>query len=83
MKWGEFSALLTGIGPDTALGRIVSIRAENDKEVLKNFTPEMNKVRNEWMSRRAKQKSKKECEDFVEAMKHAFMAMAGVGGGNN
>ena len=39
MKWEEFRDLLVGIGPDTALGRIVSIRAEDRKEILENFTP--------------------------------------------
>ena len=32
MKWEEFRDLLVGIGPDTALGRIVSIRAEDRKK---------------------------------------------------
>lgn len=83
MKWGEFSALLSGIGPDTALGRIVSIRAEEDKEMLKSFTPEMRRIRNEWRNRIAHQKDKKACDDFVEAMKKAFMDMAGIGGGTD
>ena len=38
MPWDEFSDLLSGIGPDTALGRIVAIRAEEDEEILKHFT---------------------------------------------
>lgn len=40
MKWEEFRDLLVGIGPDTALGRVVAIRAEDRKEILENFTPE-------------------------------------------
>lgn len=40
MPWDEFSDLLSGIGPDTALGRIVAIRAEEDEEILKHFTPD-------------------------------------------
>ena len=83
MKWREFSALLSGIGPDTALGRIVSIRAEEDKEMLKSFTPEMHRIRSEWRNRIAHQKDQKTCNDFVEAMKKAFMDMAGIGGGTN
>ena len=37
MKWEEFRDLLVGIGPDTALGRIASIRAEDRKEILENL----------------------------------------------
>ena len=45
MKWSEFRSLLVGIGPDTILGRIVAIRAEDDKDMLKNFTAEQRKIR--------------------------------------
>ena len=44
MKWSEFRSLLVGIGPDTILGRIVAIRAEDDKDMLKNFTAEQRKI---------------------------------------
>lgn len=30
-------SLLIGISPDTVLGRIVSVRAETDKDILKNL----------------------------------------------
>lgn len=39
MSWEEFKQMLIGIAPDTALGRIVSVRAEDRKEYLENFTP--------------------------------------------
>lgn len=78
MSWMEFRALLTGIAPDTALGRVVSIRAENDRETLKQFTPEMNRIRNEWRSRMAKKKKADESQAFLASMKDAFMAMAGI-----
>jgi hypothetical protein len=53
MPWGEFSTLLAGIMPNTPLGQVVSIRSEEDKEMLKNFTPEQRRIRNEWRSRQA------------------------------
>lgn len=69
--------LLVGIGPETALGRIVSIRMEDDEETLKHFTPDMRKIRNDWRNRTAKQKSAEETETFLESMKQAFIQMAG------
>lgn len=51
MTWNEFCTLLTGIMPKTPLGEIVSIRCEEDKDVLKNFTSEQHKIRNEWRNR--------------------------------
>ena len=51
MSWNEFCTLLTGIMPETPLGQIVSIRSEEDKETLKNFTKEQHRIRNEWRNR--------------------------------
>lgn len=81
MKWNEFKSLLVGIGSETPLGRIVSIRAENDKEVLKHFTKDQHRIRNEWRSRQVMYVSEKETMDFLEQMKQALISMAG--GGDN
>ena len=51
MSWNEFCALLSGIMPKTPLGQIVSIRAEEDKDILKNFTDDQHRIRNEWRNR--------------------------------
>jgi hypothetical protein len=77
MKWDEFRALLVGIGPETPLGRIVAIRSEDDKEILKHFTPDQKRIRNEWQQKRAKSKSVNDTQKFLEAMKNAFIQMAG------
>lgn len=54
LTWREFCSLLGGIMPDTPLGQIVSIRAEKDPKVLKNYTKEQRKIRNDWLSKKAK-----------------------------
>ena len=40
--------------PETPLGRVVSIRAEKDPKIIKNFTKEQKKIRNDWIIRRNK-----------------------------
>ena len=84
MTWDEFRDLLVGIGPDTALGRIVSIRAEEDEDILKNFTQEQHRIRNEWKRKRARILEKMTDRTAMEAdlagIKAAFMRMAGMGG---
>lgn len=65
MRWDEFKALVSGLGAETPLGRIVSVRAENDKDVLKRFTKEQNRIRKEWRDRSAQQMDK---ETFEQAM---------------
>lgn len=77
MKWDEFRALIGGLSPKTALGRVVSIRAEEDKEVLESYTKDMHKIRNEWRTRIAKEKSPKETLDFLESIKRTLIQMAG------
>ena len=52
MSWNEFCTLLSGLLPDTPLGRIVSIRAEKDLQVLKNFSPDQKKIRSDWQRRK-------------------------------
>jgi len=49
MSWSEFCTLLSGIMPETPLGRVVSLRAEKDPKVLKEFTKDQKKIRNEWL----------------------------------
>ena len=68
MKWDEFKDMLSGLGPDTPLGRIVSIRAEDDPEILEYFSPEQKRIRMEWRTRR---------EGFLESMKQALIYAAG------
>lgn len=83
MKWDEFANLLSGLGPDTALGRIVAIRTEEDKEILKNFTLEQHRIRNEWKRRRAKQIAKTadkvQIQDQMNLIKLGFLSMDGIG----
>ena len=38
VSWDEFRSLLAGISPDTVLGRMVAIRSETDKNVIKHFS---------------------------------------------
>lgn len=77
MKWSEFVAMLSGLGPETPLGRIVSIRAEDDKEVLKHFSKEQLKIRSDYRNKMAKAMPKARTEDFLEQMKQALIDMAG------
>lgn len=78
MKWDEFRDLLTGLGPDTALGRVVAIRSEDDKGVLKHFTKDQMQIRNKWRARTAKKKPKEDLDKILEALKNTFISMAGA-----
>lgn len=77
MQWDEFRDLLVGISPETALGRMVSIRSEDDKDVLKHFTKDHHRIRNEWRNRKAKSITPDQMDDVLEQLKQAFISMAG------
>lgn len=84
MSWTEFKQMLVGIDNKTALGRIIAIRAEDDKEILKTFTKEQHRIRNEWKEKHAKvvaeSISKQEMDTVMDGFKNAFLRMAGLGG---
>ena len=67
MRWDEFAALLSGIGPETALGRVVAIRSETDPDILKHYTQEQRRIRDSWMARNKATISK---EEILAAAKH-------------
>lgn len=60
ISWSEVRMLISGLLPETPLGKVIQIRSENNKEMLKNYTPEMHKIRNDWRNRIAKDKLKDE-----------------------
>lgn len=75
MKWREFAALLAGLDERTPLGRVAAIRAEDDPERLREFTPAMRRLRSAWRNRQAQRMPPQEVEAFLEEMKRAFLAL--------
>lgn len=74
MPWGEFSSYINGLSGDTPLGRIISIRAENDPEIIREFTPDQKRIRNEYRKKMAMQKDSKEVDSAIEQIRKAFIA---------
>ena len=82
MSWDEFCTLLNGLGPKTTLGQIVSIRSENDKNILKHFTKEQHRIRNEWRRRRksVQKISKAQYDHDMKMFEKMFASLAKIGG---
>lgn len=72
MTWDEFCTLLSGIMPKTPLGQIVSIRSEEDEDMLKNFTKEQHKIRDEWRSRQLEEMTDEEKEQQIKEIQELF-----------
>ena len=77
MKWQEFKALVACFDVKTPLGRIVQIRAEDQPERLRQFTPQMHEIRNKWRRRKAEQMPQKNVDAFLAEMQKTFKLMAG------
>lgn len=77
VSWDEFKALLSGLSPETALGRIVGIRAETDKNVIKHFSKEQRRIYDEWRERRSQNMSQLTFEKEMANLEKMFAAMCG------
>lgn len=76
LDWGELISDIAGLKGDTPLGNIIRIRKEKDPEVLKKFTPEEIKIRNEWLNKSASQISEENYKQAMESIKNMFKTMA-------
>lgn len=77
MEWREFVTLLSGIMPETPLGQIIKIRAEDDDDILQHFTDEQHRIRNEWRNRQLQETIKQSNKNEVmKQMKAMFKSMA-------
>lgn len=76
MPWKEFKILLGGLNPNTPLGRIVQIRAEDDKEILKSYTKEMKKIRNDYRNKKAQNMSKVSYDMAMQNLEFLFKSIS-------
>ena len=77
MDEDEFFSLLSGLNETTALIKIVQIRSETDKEMLKHFTPEMKKIRQDWLDRFKDEKNNEETiENNFKSIFKAFETLS-------
>ncbi|MDF9845172.1 MULTISPECIES: Gp15 family bacteriophage protein [unclassified Paenibacillus] len=82
MPWEEFCTLVSGLMPDTPLGSIVTIRAEQDRKVIKNFSPDQRRIHSEWRTRQAEAKLQdpEKLDKQMQSMEAALARMFGGGG---
>lgn len=79
VSWDEFKSLLAGISPETALGRIVAIRSETDKNIVKHFSRDQKRIYDEWRNRKADMMTQVSFEQEMADLESMFAAMCGGG----
>ena len=79
VSWDEFKALIAGLAPETALGRIVAIRSETDKDIIDHFSPDQKRIYDDWRARGASKMPQEDYEKQMAALERMMAAMAGGG----
>ena len=80
VSWDEFKSLLAGMALETALGRMVAIRSETDKDVIKHFTREQKRIYDDWRNRKA-ERTRQEPQTYELQMNYLESMMAAICGG--
>lgn len=77
VSWDEFKALIAGLAPETALGRVVSIRSEADKDIIKHFTKDQRRIYEKWRNREAKEMNQDTFKKEMDDLEMMFADMCG------
>ncbi len=72
VSWDEFKSLIAGIDLETPLGRIVAIRAETDKKVIKNFNKDQKRIYDAWRNWKAETMPPATYEQEMKALEKMF-----------
>jgi len=78
MEEAEFFNLLSSFSSETPLGRVVQIRAEDDKTTLKNFSKDQHRIRNEWRNKFLEDNNNNEIleQEGIDAITSIFKNLA-------
>jgi hypothetical protein len=79
MPWTEFCTLVAGLMPDTPLGQIVSIRAEQDEDIVRNFSSDQRRIYDDWQKKVASKKleNKEELDKEMKELEYMLASMFG------
>lgn len=77
VSWDEFRALIAGLSPETALGRVVAIRSETDKDIIKYYTQDQRRIYDTWRNRGVKEMDEKIFEKEMAGLEKMLAAMCG------
>lgn len=76
LTWAEWAKLVSGLMDDTPLGRVVAVRSETDREVIRRMNPWQRRIRAEWAARQAEELARQPREETEKAMRALEMALA-------
>ena len=75
VDWAEFSALLSGLSADTALGKVVAIRSETDQETIKRFSSYQRKIYDDWRTKQSERMTEEEYEAEMRQLEKSLFSI--------
>ena len=78
VSWDEFKALIAGLSPETALGRVVAIRSETDKDIIKHYTKDQRCIYDDWRNREMKEMDEETFEKEMAGWRRCLRLCAEV-----
>lgn len=82
MRWDEFCTLINGLMPETPLGRVVSIRSEQNNDTIRKFNSDQMRIYSDWKNRQAR-KQLQNPEVLEKSMDALNSMLKGMFGGEN
>lgn len=79
LPYKDWAALVAGLMPESLLGRVIGIRAEQDKSVIEQMSSHQLKIRREWQqflngySLKNEEQTKQELENLQQALKQMYL----------
>lgn len=64
--------MLAGIAPETPLGRVVAIRSETDKDIIKHFSKDQKRIYDKWRNKQAEKMTPETYEQQMAALEKMF-----------
>lgn len=81
LPYPEWAKLVGGLMDSTPLGRVVAVRAEQNRDVIAKMSPWQRKIRSDWQAFQAKKAVKKPPEDLRRQMDNLERMLAKAFGG--
>lgn len=77
LRYSDWAKMVSGLMEDTPLGRVVSIRSEDDPDVIRHMTPDQRRMRSDWLTHRMARQSSDERKAAIEALQAMVAGMFG------
>lgn len=81
LKYSDWAKMVSGLMDDTPLGRIVAVRSEKDREMIRHMNKWQKQIRADWTAFRASSRPQVEAAEAKKQMAALENMLAGLFGG--